>query len=205
MGTGSPLPKAPETAPEPPETLQLRDGLRERGTSPLPQLAVGENRDRPPLAGRLEVDRARAGGEDRVVAADAYALAGPEAGAALADDDLAAGDFLTGEDLDPQHVGVGFATVAAGAESFLVRHLAFAPLEGRHLEPGQLGAVTGAATVALLRLVFEDFDLRAAQVLGDFGLDLDFAEGFLAGEDFVAAEEHRPQGDFVALLGVEPI
>src|SRR5689334_15466446 len=46
--------------------------------------------DRAARAGRPEGDAARAGGEDGVVAAQAGALAGPEAGAALADDDLAA-------------------------------------------------------------------------------------------------------------------
>jgi hypothetical protein len=74
------------------------------------------------VAGR-ELDRARAGGEDRVVAAEAGALAGAEAGAALADDDLAASDLLAGKDLDAEHLRVRIATVAARAESLLVRHL----------------------------------------------------------------------------------
>src|SRR6187200_1173717 len=83
---------------------------------------VLEDADSTTLAGRLEINRALAGGEDRVVAADTDAVAGPEAGAALADDDLAAADALAGEDLDAEHVRVRFAAVAAGAEAFLVRH-----------------------------------------------------------------------------------
>src|SRR4029079_16896587 len=61
--------------------------------------------------------------EDRVVAAEAGALARPETGAALADDDLAAGHLLAGEDLAPEHLRVGVAAVAAGAEAFLMSHL----------------------------------------------------------------------------------
>src|SRR3954447_26865215 len=82
-----------------------------------------QDADRAALAGGAEVDSAGSGGEDSVVAAEAGALAGPEAGAALADDDLAAGHLLAGEDLDPEHVRVGFAAVAARAEAFLMRHL----------------------------------------------------------------------------------
>src|SRR3954462_10049977 len=83
---------------------------------------VLQDRDRPALAGRLEVDDAGAGGEDRVVAAETGALAGHEGGAALAADHLAARRFLAGEALDPEHVGVRFAAVAAGAEAFLMSH-----------------------------------------------------------------------------------
>ena len=52
-----------------------------------------------------------------------YARAGLEATAALAHDDLAAGDGLAGEDLDPEALGVGVAAVAARAETLLMRHL----------------------------------------------------------------------------------
>ena len=61
-------------------------------------------------------------GEDRVVLADADAVAGLEAGAALADDDLAAGHGLTGEHLDAEALGVRVAAVAARAEAFLMCH-----------------------------------------------------------------------------------
>src|SRR5262249_61129781 len=73
------------------------------------------------------------------------------------------------------------------------------------LELGQLGAMPGAAAVALLRLVFEDFDLRSAQVLGDLRLDLDLLQLFGAGDDLLVAEEHWAQRDFLALFGAEPI
>src|SRR5215475_5533586 len=73
---------------------------------------VGEDADRAALAGGVEGDGAGAGGEDGVVAAEADALAGPEAGAALADDDLAAGHLLAGEHLDAEHLRIRFAAVS---------------------------------------------------------------------------------------------
>src|SRR5207253_665006 len=101
-----------------PVVSALRDEMHELSLCRL----VLQNRNRAALAGRFELHDAFAGGEDRVVAAEADAVAGPKAGAALADDDLAAADALAGEDLDAEHVRVGFAAVAAGAETFLVRH-----------------------------------------------------------------------------------
>src|SRR2546421_11855078 len=70
--------------------------------------------DQPPLALGAELDHTGAGGEDRVIAADAGAVTGPEAGAALADDDLAAGHLLAGEHLHAEELRVRVATVAAG-------------------------------------------------------------------------------------------
>ena len=61
----------------------------------------------------IAADRPGARCEDRVVAPDAGSIAGPEAGAALAHDDLAAADPLAGEDLDPEHLGVRVAPVTA--------------------------------------------------------------------------------------------
>ena len=58
-----------------------------------------------PLRPVLNSTDAGAGGEDRVVAAEAGAVARAEAGAALADDDLAAADLLAGEDLHPEVFG----------------------------------------------------------------------------------------------------
>src|SRR5918998_721997 len=69
-----------------------------------------------------EDDRARRAGVERVVLADADAGAGAEAGAALADDDLAAADGLAGERLDAEALCVGVAPVARGAEALLVCH-----------------------------------------------------------------------------------
>src|SRR6185436_9678960 len=88
---------------------------------------------------------------------------------------------------------------------FRRRRFATQQLDLRHLELGQLGAVAGAAPVALLRLVFEDLDLLAAQVLGDGRLDLDLLEIFGAENDFLVAEHHHPQGDFFALFGAQPV
>jgi NADP-dependent 3-hydroxy acid dehydrogenase YdfG len=59
---------------------------------------------------------------DRVVLADADAVAGLEARAALADDDLAARHQLSPEHLHAEARGVGVAAVAAGAEALLVCH-----------------------------------------------------------------------------------
>src|SRR3954454_23068853 len=88
------------------------------GDSAVRLLAV-DDADRAAPAGRLERHDPRPRGEDRVVAAEAGAIAGPEAGAALADDDLAAVDALPGEHLDAEHLRVRVATVAAGAEPLL--------------------------------------------------------------------------------------
>src|SRR4051812_45992310 len=85
-------------------------------------LLCGKDGDDAAAPAGLEVHRARAGGEDRVVLADAGALAGLEAGAALAHDDLAAGHDLAREDLHAEALGVAVAAVAAGAESLLVSH-----------------------------------------------------------------------------------
>jgi very-short-patch-repair endonuclease len=82
-----------------------------------------DHRDHAAAAAGGELDRTGAGGEDRVVAAEAGAVARAEAGATLADDDLAAADLLAREDLDPEHLRIRVATVAARAESLLVSHL----------------------------------------------------------------------------------
>src|SRR4051794_16403789 len=74
------------------------------------------------LAGRAGAHDAPAGREDRMVAADPGPVAWTEAGAALADDDLAAADLLAGEHLDPEHLRVRISPVAARAKSLLVRH-----------------------------------------------------------------------------------
>ena len=72
----------------------------------------------------------------------------------------------------------------------------------RHLEAGQLLAVAGAAAVALLGLVLEDLQLRAAQMLGDHGLDLDLVQ-LLAVEHHVllAAVHHGAEVHLGALVG----
>src|SRR5262245_44793374 len=91
-----------------PDTQRGRRPSRPGRGCPTPSPLVLDDRDRATLARRLELDDPLGRGEDRVVAAEAGALAGPEAGAALADDDLAAGHLLPGEDLDAEHLGIGF-------------------------------------------------------------------------------------------------
>src|SRR5437773_2145353 len=61
-------------------------------------------------------------GEECVVHADADVVARLEASAALAYQDAAGGDELPAEPLDPQHLGVGVATVSRAADTLLVRH-----------------------------------------------------------------------------------
>src|SRR4051795_9388716 len=85
-------------------------------------LARRHDRDHASAPARLELHGAGARGEDRVVLADAHALAGLEASAALAHDDLAAVHDLAGEHLHAEALGVRVAAVAAGAESLLMSH-----------------------------------------------------------------------------------
>src|SRR3954469_22924370 len=70
----------------------------------------------------LEVHDARAARVDRVVPAEAGALAGAEAGPALAHDYLAAGDDLAREQLHAEALGVRVAAVAAGTKSLFMSH-----------------------------------------------------------------------------------
>src|SRR6185503_8402277 len=93
------------------------------------------DRDRAPLAAAMELDDARAEGEERVVAADADARTRTEAGAALADDDHPGLDLLPREDLHAEPLAGRVATVLGGAEPLLVCHLALL-LCGRGLESG---------------------------------------------------------------------
>src|SRR5215211_4137377 len=86
-----------------------------------PLLAV-DDRDHPAAAAGAERDHAFAGGEDRVVAPEPGAVAGPEPRAALAHDDLAAPDPLPGEHLHAEHLRVRVTAVAARSKSLLVRH-----------------------------------------------------------------------------------
>src|ERR671936_1127576 len=81
-----------------------------------------KNRDDASAAAGLEIDRARARGEDRVVLPDPHAVARLELGAALANDDLAAGHGLAGEHLHAEALGVRVAAVAARPEPLLMSH-----------------------------------------------------------------------------------
>src|ERR1700710_1800703 len=72
--------------------------------------------------------------------------------------------FCPAKTLTPSIFGVDSRPFRLGGRGFFG---AAAEFQLGHLEPGQLRAVAGAAPVALLRLVFEDLDLRSAQMLGD--------------------------------------
>src|SRR5918999_594091 len=73
-------------------------------------------------AAARELHGSGARGEDRVVAAQADALAGLELGAALAHDDLAAAHGLAREHLHAEALCVRVAAVAARSEALLLSH-----------------------------------------------------------------------------------
>src|SRR3954447_18172560 len=75
------------------------------------------------LRAGAEGDHAVGGGEQGVVAADAYIGARIHLGAALADQDVAGENLLTAEALHAQALAVGIAAVARGAACFFVCHL----------------------------------------------------------------------------------
>src|SRR5207237_2096189 len=82
---------------------------------------VGDGDDAATAAG-LELHPAGSRGKDRVVLADAHAVARLEAGAALTHDDLAARHDLAGEHLHAEPLALGVAAVAARAEPLLMSH-----------------------------------------------------------------------------------
>src|SRR3954452_22139878 len=99
----------------------------DHGYVPRASLFGGHDGDGAPAPALSELHDPGPAGVDRVVGADAGTIAGPEAGPALAHDDLAAGDDLTREHLDAEALGVGVAAVAAGAEALLMRHRSPSP------------------------------------------------------------------------------
>src|SRR3954447_11281259 len=168
------------------------------------QLVGGEDGYDPAATARLEVHASRAGGEDRVVLADPGPLAGLEAGAALAHDDLAAGHDLAREHLHAEALGGRVAPVAAGSGSLLVSHAPglLTALDVRDLEPGQVRPGAHALLVAALRLELEHVDLLAALVPAHHRLDLDLPEG-VAPEDrilVVARDQQRLERHLGALV-----
>src|SRR3954463_5166012 len=92
------------------------------GRRPPRRLPRARDRDHPPAPPPLDPHGAPPRGVDRVVLADAGALAGLEARPALAHDDLPAVHDLPGEHLHPESLGVRVATVPARAESLLMSH-----------------------------------------------------------------------------------
>src|SRR3954463_1150433 len=93
----------------------MTSGLLRRGGG-------GRHGHDPAAAADPELDGPGGARVQRVVAAHADALAGLEAAAALAHDDLAAGHGLTGEHLHAEALGVRVAAVAGRAEALLVCH-----------------------------------------------------------------------------------
>src|SRR5437016_5166120 len=79
--------------------------------------------DHAPAAAGGELHPPGTRGEDRVVPADARAVAGLEPRAALAHDDLATGHCLAGEDLHAQPLALRVAAVPARSEPLLMSHL----------------------------------------------------------------------------------
>src|SRR3954466_9312007 len=174
--------------------------------TPVPRDLLGGNdvHDAAAPATR-ELDGARRFGEQRVVLADAHALARPEARAALADDDLAAGHGLAGEDLHAEALGVGVAAVAGGAEALLVCHLLRPSREDvGDLDARELLAVAVELLVAALRLELEDAELRAALVAEDLGGDRGRAE-VLAELGVVGAHHQRLKVDGGPFIGGQPL
>src|SRR5207247_430051 len=107
---------------------RARSQLRAAMAGPPPaapaasRLRLGNDADDPAAATRRELHHPRALREDGVVPADSGAVARLEAGAALADDDLAARHGLSGEHLHAEAFGVRVPAVAARAEALLMRH-----------------------------------------------------------------------------------
>src|SRR3954467_9019338 len=85
-------------------------------------LVCGRNGHDAATTARRERHRARATSEQRVVLAEADAVARLETRAALANDDLAAGHDLSSEDLHAEALGVRVAAVPARSESLLMSH-----------------------------------------------------------------------------------
>src|SRR5689334_16308192 len=163
-------------------SAEVRPGCREGATTGFPSGLVLDDGDRPAAPSGAELHDAGARREDRVIAADADAVTGAEARAALPHDDLAAAHQLPREHLHPEHLRVGVAPLRLEPSPFLRAIAGLLRLLGGRLpgaargpgrlprehlqvgdlEAGELGAMTRAPPIALLRPVLEDPDLRAA-------------------------------------------
>jgi hypothetical protein len=94
----------------------------------VPKLVGGDDVDDAAATAGAEFDSAGGEGEQGVVLAAANAGSRVEVGTALADDDLAGGNYLATEALDAKALCVGIATVASGARTLLMCHLFCLPL-----------------------------------------------------------------------------
>src|SRR6266540_374246 len=72
----------------------------------------------------LEANDAIDLGEERVIGPAPDVHPGLERRPPLANEDAASGHQLTGEALDPQHLGIGIPAVSRAADAFLVSHSA---------------------------------------------------------------------------------
>src|SRR5207248_5080080 len=129
-------------------------------------LLLLDDGDEAAVAARSERDLAGALREDRVVLADAGAVARTEARTALADEDHPRRHVLSGEELHAEHLRIRVATVARRAESLLMCHLVLL-LRKRRLERSNR-----TLALRILLLVLERcLEIRAAP-LGCLGRDL---------------------------------
>src|SRR5215203_5999390 len=161
-------------------------------------------------ADRLKSDNTLDHGVDRVVLADADVAADPELGATLADDDRAGIDVRTVGALHAQPLRLGVAAVTRTTDTFFMGHggspSSLLAVDSGNSQARLLLAVAGAPAVALLRLVLEDDEFFAAEVVVDRGRNarpFDDRRPDLGGA-VAADEEHLIEGDVVAGLGGEP-
>src|SRR5579871_2678055 len=146
--------------------LRVRRGLRRR------HVRVGKNRYvGASLEALAELDVTVAKREQGMVLADADILARPELGAALAHDDVSAGNRFAAENLHAESLSGRVASVARGAACFLVCHgpLFSARVDRRDLHFREGLAVTALPVGVLAALLLEGNDLGAASLLEDLG------------------------------------
>ncbi len=114
--------------------------------------------------------------EQRVVGADAYAIAGAHRRATLPHQDVAGQHMLAAKLLHAQTLAVGIAAVTGTAACFLVCHVLLAPLESsgdvRDLHQRELLAMIARALVVLAATELDDNFLLALPVAFDSGADL---------------------------------
>src|SRR6266480_4751232 len=167
MGYSAPLTSTNRRSPAASLATPLERSAGFAGRPLNPRLGRVVDGDIPTLATRAERNRSGTRGEDRVVAADARAVAGAELRAALAHEDHPGLHFLAGEDLDPEHLRVRVAPVARRAESFFVSHLVLLLLRGESGLQCRDRAFSVCVLLLELQRRFELLDLPPLGLLGD--------------------------------------
>src|SRR5262249_41816112 len=142
--------------------------------------------DEAALAALPEGDRARARGEDGVVAAKARPRAGAELRPSLAHDNHPGLDLLAAEDLHAQHLRLAVAAVARRSECLLVRHYSVP----------SFGSALGLAALGLAAVLC----FAADSVFGFAG-----ASAFAAGFGLSAASVSAGSGFGFAAARVAPM